>query len=121
MKLLWLIIIPAKSVNGFCPGCVCAQCQQCPPISRPPPSATNSWIFSARPSLYNEHTNTLRSSLKYVDSHFNPDLLKCSLAWSKPGTKPTTPCRPSSNQRIALIQNGASVCDNGYQKQKAVC
>lgn len=33
-------IIPEKSVNGFCPQCVCAQYQACPPISRPPPSAT---------------------------------------------------------------------------------
>lgn len=120
-KILRCIIIPEKSVIGFCPPCVCAQYQACPPISRPPPAATKSWISSTWSPLYAVHTNTLRSFLKSVFSHLNPDLLRTLRAWS--GTTPTTPCRPSSNQWMTLFQNGASVCNewkNGMEKQTVV-
>lgn len=72
----WCSIIPGNSVNAFCPQCVCAQYQAWPPINRPPPSATNCWISSPWSSLYAVHTNTLRSFLKFVFSHCNPDALR---------------------------------------------
>lgn len=105
-KFLPCVIIPGKPISGFCPRWLYVQCQACPPISRPPPSETKSWISSIWSSLYPLHTNTLRSFLNCVFSHFNPELL---VRWSF-GATPTTPFRLWSNQSMALFQNEASVC-----------
>lgn len=109
MNLTGHVVIPEKSVIGFCLWCVFAQCQACPPINRPPPSATKSCSSSTCSSVYAVHTNTLKSFLNFVSVQFKPDLMKRLKASLRSGETPMTPFRSSSNQLMALFQTGAKI------------